>query len=166
MADQPPVDFNLKAYLPVLATAYGEAASEDFGSKVEVLSTILNRAESGKEEFGAHTGKITDVLQKGYYAYSKQSPKFTEALSQKFPDKESEDSFKEIVAIFSGMLKGKVKRTDSLFFFTPKEVERIRKTKVMNMDLLEETAKTKTWNFYKYKPASTAVRKKGVKKAK
>ena len=61
---QPAVEFSIKAYLPVLATVYGEAASEDFQSKVEVASTILNRAESGREEFGAHTGKITDVLNK------------------------------------------------------------------------------------------------------
>lgn len=153
------IDFNIQNYMPLLATAYGEAASEDYDSKREVLSTMLNRAESGKAEFGADTGKLTDVLKRGYYAYSQQSPKFKEAMAQKFPDKESEDSFKEIVAIFSGMLKGKVPRTDSVFFLTPQEVEKVKKTKAMNMDLLEQTGKSKVWNFYKYKTPSAKAKK-------
>jgi hypothetical protein len=162
MPEQPTNKFNLKAYLPLLATAYGEAADQDFDTKVEVLSTMLNRAESGRAEFGADTGKLTDVLQRGYYAYSKQSPKFTEAMSQKFPDKPSEDSFKEVVAAFSGLMSGKVKRTDSLFFLTPKEVARAKKTKSMNMDLLERTGQNDTWIFYKY----AATKPKGRKLAK
>jgi len=162
MPEQPANNFNLKAYLPLLATAYGEAADQDFDTKVEVLSTMLNRAESGRAEFGADTGKLTDVLQRGYYAYSKQSPKFQEALSQKFPDKPSEDSFKEVVAAFSGLMSGKVKRTQSLFFLTPKEFARAKKTKSMNMDLLERTGQNDTWIFYKY----AAVKPKGRKLAK
>lgn len=162
MADDKQVDFNLKAYLPVLATAYGEAANQDFNTKVEVLSTILNRAESGKTEFGAHTGKISDVLAKGYYAYSKQSPKFMEAMNQKFPDKISEDSYKDTLAALSGLLSGKIKRTESLFFLTPKEETQIKKTKSMNMSLLEKTSSNGTWNFYKY----ASVKPKGRKLAK
>ncbi len=160
------VDFNLKSYLPVLATAYGEGADQDFNSKVEILSTILNRAESGKPEFGADTGKISDVLQKGYYAYSKQSPKFLEALNQKFPDKASEDSFKEFLAAFSGLLKGKIKRTKSVFFLTPKEIERVKKNKSMDMSLLEKTGQNNTWIFYKYaaKPAGKRQTSKPKKK--
>lgn len=156
-----PIEYNLKAYMPVLATAYGEGANQDFNTKVEILSTILNRAESGREEFGAHTGKLTDVLQRGYYAYSKQSPKFTEAMDQKFPDKVSENSFKEVVAAFSGLMNGKIKRTDSLFFLTNKEIARVKKTKAMNMDALEKTGGNDTWTFFKYaaKPKQTKGRK-------
>ena len=159
---QPAVEFSIKSYLPVLAAVYGEAASEDFGSKVEVASTIFNRAESGREEFGAHTGKISDVLQKGYYSVSKQSPKYLEAMNQKFPDKMSEDAFKETVAVVSGLLKGKIARTNAFFMLTPKEVGQIKKNKSMNMDLLEKTGESKTWNFYRYKPAP-APKAKGSK---
>lgn len=158
------VDFNIKSYLPVLATIYGEAANQDFNSKIEVASTILNRAHSGLEEFGANNGKITDVLSKGYYSYSKQSPKFLEAMNQKFPDKASMDSFKETVAVLSGLLSGKIKRTYSVFMLTPKEIDHIKKNKVMNMDLLEKTGENKTWNFYRYKPTPLAKdRSKGRK---
>lgn len=144
-------DFSIKNYTPVLATAYGEVAGEPYEAKVHVISSILNRAESGKEEFGAHTGKITDVLQKGYYSFSKQSPKFKEAMDQKFPDKISEDSYKDFVAILSGILKGKIKRSSAEFFFTPKEVSQIKKSKSMNMDMLEEVDKQGAHTFFKYK---------------
>lgn len=166
---QQKVNFNLKAYLPLLATAYGEAADQDFDSKVEVISSMLNRAESGKAEFGADTGKITDVLQRGYYAYSKKSPKFMEAMEQKFPDKMSEDSFKEVIAVFSGLMSGKVKRTQTQFMLTPKEVARIKSNKAkgikdMDMNLLERTGQNDTWIFYKY--AANAAKPKGRKLAK
>lgn len=159
MSDKKQHDFDIKAWSPVLATAYGEGANQDYDGKREILSTILNRAESGKKEFGADTGRITDVLRKGYYAYSQQSPKYQEALDQKFPDKMSEDSYKEYVAILSGMLKGNVKRTESQFFLTPKEVNKVKKSGAIDMSLLEETSKNKTWTFYKYKTQSATGQK-------
>ena len=82
-----------------------------------------------------------------------------EAMNQKFPDKMSEDSFKETVAVVSGLLRGKVKKTPAVFMLTPKEVERIKKSKAMNMDLLEKTGANETWNFYRYKPAPVAKAK-------
>lgn len=156
MEDTQP-DFDLKSYAPVFATIYGEAANQDYETKVRVASTIFNRALSGKREFGGDTGKLSDVL-RGYYAYTKQSPKFREALDGKFPDKASENSYKEIVAITSGILSGKIARTQDEFFLTPAEV---KKTK-MNMSLLEQTGSNKVWNFYRYKP-SPATKGKKVK---
>lgn len=149
------IDFDIKSYAPVMATIYGEAANQDYATKVRVASTIFNRALSGKKEFGADTGKITDVL-KGYYAYSKQSPKYTEAMNQKFPDKKSEDSYKEIVAITSGILRGRIQKSQDEFFLTPKEAT---KTK-MDMSQLEKTGNNKTWNFYRYKPKTATVGRK------
>lgn len=157
------IDFNLKAYAPVLATAYGEGANQDTNGKVEILSTILNRAESGRAEFGADSGKITDVLNRGYYAYSQKSPKFMEAINQKFPDEMSKKSYREYEVLLSGMLSGKVGRTKSLFFLTPNEVQKVKKTKAINMDLLEETGKNKTWIFYKYKDKLAGKRKTSKK---
>lgn len=158
MPEQEPVDFNLKAYAPLLATVYGEAGGEPREDKIEVISSILNRAESGKAEFGAESGKLTDVLQSGYYAYSQKSPKYLEAVNQKFPDQPSEDSYKEIVALFSSMMKGNIKRSGSVFFLTPKEVEQQRKMykeskgkKGMNMDLLEKTYVGRKHTYFTYK---------------
>lgn len=157
----PEDDFNLKNYAPVLATAYAEGANQPYEAKRHILSTIFNRAESGKAEFGAQNGKITEVLGHpgAYYSYSKQSPKFKEAMDQKFPDKLSEDSYKEFMAILSGMLRGKVQRSDALFFLTPKEVERVKKTKAMNMDLLEEVDRPGAHIFYRYKTAKAVKAK-------
>lgn len=148
---EPTQQFDIKAYMPVLATVYGEAANQPVEVKDHVISSILNRAESGRAEFGANTGKMTDVLKHGYYSYSKQSPKFMEAMEQKFPDKASEDSFKEILARFSAIMRGKVKRTDALFFLKPAEAKRMRQTGAMNMDLLEPIDKQGDFTFYKYK---------------
>lgn len=163
MTDMPAqqIDFDIKAYAPLMATVYGEAANQDYDTKIRVASTIFNRALSGKKEFGGDTGKMSDVL-KGYYAYSKQSPKFLEALNQKFPDKASENSYKEIIAITSGILRGKIAKTNDEFFITPKEAT---KTK-MNMTLLEKTGSNKVWNFYRYKTTPAKVSRKskiGVK---
>lgn len=162
MPTQAPIEFNIKSWLPVIATVYGEAANQDFDTKVKIASTILNRAESGKSEFGADTGKISDVLKRGYYAYSKESPKFTEAMAQKFPDKKSEDAYKDAVAAVSGLVSGKIPRADAQFFLTPKEIAKVKRTGSMNMDLLEKTAATDAYSFFKYK-TKTKLPGKGSK---
>ena len=167
MAPNPATDFSIQNYLPVLATAYGEGANQSYEAKSQILSTILNRAESGKAEFGAESGKITDVLKHGYYAYSNQSEKFKEAMSQKFTDKASEDSYKQFMQILSGMLKGNVKRSDALFFLTPKEAEAQKKAfteskgkRGMNMDLLQKVDQPGDHIFFKYKDAPVKKVKK------
>lgn len=156
-ADQAP--FNIEAYLPVVATVYGEAAGQSKEAKIQVASSIFNRAESGKAEFGAHTGRITDVLDKGYYSYSKKSKKFMEAMSQNFPDKESVRAFNQAKLIVAGILNGDIKRTDTQFFFTKKELEKIKKNKLMNLDLLEETHKDENWVYMRYKPQQARKKK-------
>lgn len=154
------LDFNLDAYRPVLATAYGEGANQDYETKRNIISTILNRAESGKEEFGAHTGKITDVLKTGYYAYQNRSPKFLEALDNKFKDDLSRRSYREFEVILSGILRGKVDKTEALFFFTPKEINRFKQTKAVDMSLLDKTMKSGDFEFFKYKPVTSFAGKR------
>lgn len=162
MAEQ--FDFDLKNYLPVLATAYGEGANLDYTEKLEILSTIFNRAESGSPDFRAENGKMSEVLEQGYYSYSQKSPKFKEAISQKFPDKMSEDSFKEFAQILGGILKGKIKKTESQFFLKPKEVKRFKEgAKELDINLLEKTYEGKGHIYFKYKE-NPKPKKKGKKK--
>ena len=155
MVDQPVnQEINLKAYAPVFATIYGESANQPVEVKRHVVSSILNRAESGKSEFGADTGNITDVLQKGYYAYSQQSAKYKEAINQTFPDKESENQYKEGIRIFAGVLHGTIPRSDAQFFFTPREAKQLEKSKTFKMNLLENVGNAGAFQFFKYKDNS------------
>lgn len=161
--EQQPQGINLKAYLPVIATVYAEGAGKNADFKRQIASTILNRTESGKPEFGADAGNITDVLQKGYYSYSKQSPKYKEAISQKFSDKPSEDSFKETVRVFAGLLNGDIPRSDAQFFFNKGEMSRLSKQgSGFNMKALEPVDQQGDFTFLKYKdsPTPKAGRKK------
>jgi hypothetical protein len=150
MADAAP-DFNLKSYLPVLATTYAEGGNQPYEAKVEIISSILNRASSGKKEFGADTGQISKVLETGYSSARDKSPKFMEAMNQKFKDKASEDSFKEGVAILGGILRGTIAKTRSQFILTDSDLKAVKAKKLMNMDLLEETSKEGDFHFFKYK---------------
>lgn len=156
--------FNLKAYLPVLATAYGEGANQPPEAQKEILSSILNRAESGKKEFGADTGSIINVLQTGYKSAQHQSPKYMEAMNQSFKNPEDENAFKQIVSIFSGMMKGTIPRTSSQFILTDKDLSDVKKNKLMNMDLLEKTSRQGDFNFFKYKESPSPVGRKSAGK--
>lgn len=142
---------NLKAYAPVLATIYAEAANKDATFKANVGSSILNRAESGKSEFGADTGNITDVLQHGYYSYSKQSPKYKEAINQSFPDKPSENSYKEVVRVFAGLMNEDIPRSQAQFFFNNDEIKKQSKL----IKSLEPVSTNGGFTFYKYKDSSS-----------
>lgn len=142
------------AMIPVAATVYGEAADQNYDTKVHIASTILNRLESGKKEFGADTGSITAVLEKGYNSAKNKSKKFSEAMSQKFTDPASEKSYKETLAIVSGILKGTIKRKEGQFILTEQDIKDVKKYKLMDMTKLEEVpmeGKKGAFKFYKYK---------------
>jgi hypothetical protein len=144
------VNISSQAMQPLAATLYGEAADQDYDTKVKIASTMLNRLESGKKEFGAEEGLLTNVLSKGYYAFSQQSPKFKEALSLKFPDKRSENSYKENLAIVSGLLKGTIDRDVAQFYFKPEEIEAMKKKKSFDFKKVKETGKSGPYKFYSY----------------
>lgn len=146
-------DFNIDNYKPVLATVYAEAANQPPEAKRHILSSIINRAQSGKSEFGAENGSIVEVLKRGYSSARDNSPKYQEAMSEQFKDKASEKSYKEVMAIWSGMLKGTVKKSDAEFILTDKDVEDVKKKKLMDMSKLERVYREGDFNFYKYKAA-------------
>lgn len=145
--------FNIDNYKPVLATVYAEAANQPPEAKRHIISSIINRAQSGKAEYGAENGSIIDVLKKGYSSARDNSPKYQEAMSESFKDKASEKSYKEVMALWSGMLKGTVKKSDAEFILTDKDVEDVKKKKLMDMTKLEKVAREGDFNFYRYKKA-------------
>ena len=112
--------------LEIAKAVHGEGAGASIEFRKMVASTILNREESGRTgEFG---GSIPEILQKGYYAVSNPNTPYKEATELKFKDKASENSFKETLQLVSGMIKGTIKRYPGLFYFTNKELARLKKS--------------------------------------
>lgn len=120
---------------------YGENASEDFDTMVMTGSSALNRLESGKEkEFG---GSLPEVMQKGYYAVSQNSPMYQQALSGDFPDEKSQESFKRALQVSYGLLTGTIPRHKAQFFFKKGEATALRKK-------LKPTGKVGKYETYSY----------------
>lgn len=129
------------------ALVYAEAAGESDDFKKMVGSTVLNRLDSGRvKEFGSN---IDEIAVKGYSSVNGNL--YKQAMSGSFPDKVSEEAFKKSMAIFSGLAKGTIKRTDGEFFFTDKEIEKLKNKKAFNFDLVSETGKVKGFRVFKYK---------------
>lgn len=147
-----------QAMLPIAATVYGEASNQDYKTKVKIASTILNRFESGKKEFGADTGNMSDVLHKGYDSARDSSPQFKQAMLGDFPDKDSENSYKESLGIVSGLLKGVIPREKGEFAMTDKGVANVKKKNLMDMNKVENLGKSGSFNFFGY-PSKKAAGK-------
>lgn len=114
-------NFDLKSYHPILATVYAEAKKHTPKEYDGLISDVLHKAESGKKEFGAETGSLSNVLQHNYKSAKKPSPKYLEAMNLNFKSHENEGQFKHIASRFSGIMRGTIPRTP---FETAKPVGR------------------------------------------
>lgn len=101
---------NMSAHLPIMATAYAESKKHNPKEHDAIISDILNKAESGKEKYGAHTGSISQVLNHNYSSVKKQSPAYLEAMSMNFKNQENEHNFKKVITRFSGIMHGNISR--------------------------------------------------------
>jgi len=126
---------------------YGEAGGEDLDTKKMVGSSVINRLNSGRaKEFG---GSIEEVAQKGYYAVSKKSKMYEQAVSGNFPDKSSETAWKQSLAVASGLVKGTIKPSAGMFYFTDKEAKQQKKVG-FKFSQVKETGKVGKFNTYSY----------------
>jgi spore germination cell wall hydrolase CwlJ-like protein len=134
-------------------TIYGEMAGKDVDHMVMVGSTILNRLDSQKfDEFG---GSIPEVIQKGYYAAKNNTDLYQQAVTQKFPDKNSENKFKQALSVASGLAKGTIKRQDGQFYFKDNEIanlkkERVKTGKGFNFKAVKEHGKVGAFRTFGY----------------
>jgi len=107
------------------AMIYGEGASTDYDTMKMIGSTAINRLKSGKsKEFGA---SIPEIIQKGYYAASNANIPYQQASINSFPDKKSENAYKQALAIASGLIKGSIKPDKGHFYFTDKEIAKMKR---------------------------------------
>lgn len=127
---------------------FGEAANQPFEVKKMVGSTIVNRMKANRpQEFGFN---VPEILQKGYYAVSNPNEPYKQAVSGKFPDKKSEDSYKEALQVASGLIRGTIEPDKGHFYFTPKEEKKLRKKKSFNFDLVKSAGSAGGYNIYSY----------------
>lgn len=143
-----------QALLPVVATVEGEGANQDYKTKVKIASTILNRFESGKKEFGAEDGSISKVLNHGYDSFRNQTPVVQQVLSGKYGDPIAERSAKESLGIVSGLVKGAIPRDKAQFFMTPKAAANLAKSKKFDFKKVVDVGKSGAFNFYAYPDAN------------
>lgn len=109
--------------LALAQMAYGENAGEDLDTLKMTIQSAINRLLSGRsKEFGA---TIPDVLKKGYYAVSKNSPLYQQAVTGKFPDITSKAKFSTIQKLVDAIIGdedfGKVQ-----FYFRPEEAKGLK----------------------------------------
>lgn len=128
---------------------YGEAADQEPEVMKMVGSSVINRINSGRTaEFGSN---MQEVLNKGYYAVKNPNVPYRQALTQQFPDEESANQYKQALAIAGGLRRGTIEPDKALFYFTPKEEAKLRKTpKVFNFKIVKNAGKVGGYNTYNY----------------
>ncbi len=104
--------------------AYGENASEDDETVKMTVQSAINRLGSGRaKEFGS---TVPEVLKKGYYAVSKNSPLYKQAVSKKFPDFNSKKRYAEIETLTNAIIDDQ-DFGNAMFYFKPAEAQALKK---------------------------------------
>jgi hypothetical protein len=128
---------------------YGEAANQSPEVMKMVGSTAINRLKSGRvHEFGA---SLPEILHKGYYAVSNPNIPYQQAVTQKFPDKESETKFKQAMMIASGLIKGTITPDKGEFYFTNKEIGKLKRNpKKFNFKAVKKIGSSGDYQVFGY----------------
>ncbi len=145
----PDPDERLRDFTNVI---YSEMAGKDDKHMIMVGSSVLNRLDSKRaKEFGSTLGEIIRNPN-AYYAVSKNSKLYQQAVSGKFPDEMSERAYKRAMAIASGLLKGTIDRVKGQFYFTNKEIKKLKKQgkKVFDFKQVKNVGKTGRFNVFSY----------------
>lgn len=128
---------------------YGEAANQSPEVMKMIGSTAVNRMNSGRtKEFGFN---LDEIARKGYYAVSNPNEPMKEALSGKFRTPESENKYKQAMSIASGLLRGTIEPDKGMFYFTPDEIKKLKKTpKVFNFKAVKSVGKSGGYEVFDY----------------
>lgn len=127
---------------------FGESASEDYDTNKMVASSALNRLNANKpSEFGS---TLAEVLHKGYYSVSQGNKAYKQAVTQEFPDKVSEDKYKEIYAMVSALLNGTLKPSEGMFFFKDDEIKKLKKSKGFNFKAVKPKGTVGKYQVFGY----------------
>lgn len=121
------------------AVIYAAAAGEDEKMMQYVGSTLLNRLESGKPEFGAQNMNISEVIRHPGAYYEKNSKLFEEFMSGEFKDEKSKAAAMRAASMTSALNRGTVDRLPGEFWFNGEEEAKLRKNKkIFDFSKVEE----------------------------
>lgn len=132
------------------AGIYSEVASEDSDTMKLVGSSIINRMNSNRDsEFGVN---LPEVMQKGYYGVRENTDLYQQAVTGKFPDKLSENKYKQALAIASGLLRGTIEPNKGEFYFTEKEIQKMKKRgkKAFDFDQVKDLGQVGKYRVFGY----------------
>jgi hypothetical protein len=153
--EQPYLVNMLNQYKYDLASmVYAEQRGKDQDHWNMALSSLVQRI--GKNEW--RDKDIPTLLHEGYYGVSDTSVNkgWEWAQSRKFPNKEEENRFKEILAFTSRAIAGDIELYDNQFYFTESEKRKMRRRrketgKGFNFDLVTKIGQVGDFSLYRYK---------------
>lgn len=121
-----------------------------------VAQSAVNRLRSGRsKEFG---GSMEDVLSKGYYAVKSPNVPYKQALSGVFSDAPSKKAWDETQSIVQDVLT-KQDYGQAMFYFTPKEIEKLKSKKAFNFDVVKPTGTVGGYETFGYPEKKSHYRK-------
>lgn len=130
------------AIKPMAAVIYAAAASEDDKMMQYVGSTLLNRLESGRPEFGAQNYNLSEVINHPGGYYEKNSNLYNQFLSGDFKDEKSKAAAMRAASIASALTRGTIDRMPGEFWFNDEEIAKLSKNKkVFDFNQVEELGK-------------------------
>lgn len=142
---------------------YAEMRGKDQKYWNMALSSLVNRI--GKREWADMD--LPELMNKSFYAVSDTSKNkgWEHAQSGNFPDKESENKFKRILAFVNRAIAGDIELNDNQFYFTKKEEVKAAKNGNIDFKLLKKTGRVGNFNTYKYKDTSDKTFKEAFAEA-
>jgi hypothetical protein len=153
-----PQDLTNSSSVKLLA-AFIHGFSDHTSDKDEMIaagSTVLNRIESGRKEFGdgvVAPTTIEEVLyspKSKYYEVSGKNERFNEAMSGKVA-KYNESSYKKALQIANALMTGNIDTVPGEFIYRPSEEERLVKSKGHDFSKTEKVGSLKRYNLHQYK---------------
>lgn len=115
------------ALKPMAAVIYAAAADQDQKMMQYVGSTLLNRLESGKKEFGAENGSINEVIRHPNAYYEKNSKLYDEFMSGDFKDEASKAAALRAASVAAALNRGTLERMPGEFWFNQEEIAKLKK---------------------------------------
>lgn len=133
--------------LAVTQGAFGEGAGASDEVVKMIIRSIINRYRAGRSaEFGSN---IPEILNKGYYAVSKQNLPYKQAISGKFPDVRSKQRFGEIQQMVEEILSNK-DYGETMFYFTPEKEEKLKQKGAFDFKKVKPTGTVGKYKTYGY----------------
>lgn len=121
------------------AVIYAAAADQDQKMMQYVGSTLLNRLESGKKEFGAENGSIDQVIMHPGAYYEKNSKMYVDFMNGDFKDEASKKAALRAASVAAALNRGTLERMPGEFWFNQDEIAKLKKNpKAFNFKVVKD----------------------------